>query len=166
MKTLIKRLLKENLNEINDYKSLAYHFTGLSNLNDIIKTDSLTGGNTSGISLTRDKDFHTHTDGTIGTQVRLTFDLNKLKHTYKVGPKHATWVTDTQGNQINAPWKGDPRRDTSTVEFEEFVSTNIIKNLHNYLLVISIWNVQFKKIQEYPEIINYCKTYNIKLNSF
>lgn len=125
-----------------------YHFTDIGSFLNILKQDTLRGGNTN-ICLTRDKNLHKHNDY-IGTDVRIELS-DSLLYNYKIKPyQDQSIISDVDGTKIETSWKGDIKRDYDTVEFEErlCVKNDRIDNIKKYIenVTLMVWGGDINKL--------------------
>ena len=145
-------------------KNIAYHYTSHSGIIDILKSNKLMSINSSGISLTRNINFHTEDDGFVSINYRLCLDLNKIKHNYKVVPKQDTdIITDKNGSSMRNCWKGDVNRDLCTVEAEELIYTNELKDLRKYIISVGYSPYIDINSDNFLKLKDICAKLNIEL---
>ncbi len=160
LKLYEKTTFQEFLNE-GAYRQNYYHYTSFSNIISILEDDQLSEGNIAGISLTRSKLLHKSTDY-LSTHIRLELDGDLLTNDYKIKPHFDNNLLDKEGNYLNRTWKGNPNIDSYFLEFEERVSSKIIKPLSKYLVGISVDSNFLDKLNNNNIFTNYIKQNSIK----
>ena len=160
LKQFIKTTIREFLNE-QYYRQNYYHYTDFNNLINIIETNQLREGNIKGISLTRDKFLHKHSDY-LPTSIRLELNGDLLSQNYRIKPFMDNNLQSKEGDFIGKSWKGNPNIDYDFLEFEERVMTNKIELLNKYLINISVDKYYFNQIKTNTDFINYITNNNIK----
>jgi len=150
---------------------IMYHFTSEQHIIDIIKCDCLKAINTGSISVTRDKYLHNKSDY-LNTDVRIVLDINKISNNYKVEPyQQVSNIFDDELKSMTSKWKGHPKRDETTIESEEIIKTDILTELHKYII-----SIDFKEKDKYQKkydkddildneiFLDYMEKYNIIIN--
>lgn len=159
IKSIINKVLIEGY-----YRQNYYHYTDLNNLHSIIKTNELKEGNIRGISLTRDKFLHKHTDY-LPTTVRLELNGDLITQDFKVKSFMDNILQTKDGEKINNNWKGNPNIDNYFLEFEERVMTSKIEPLNKYLLSIDASVYILNELKDDVNFVNYIKEYDINFGS-
>jgi hypothetical protein len=162
LRKLIKTTIREFLLE-GYYRQNYYHYTDYRNFMNIIIMDELKEGNIKGISLTRDKFLHKHTDY-LPTSIRFELNGDLLNNNFKIKPFMDNNLQTKDGDFIGIKWKGNPEIDYDFLEFEERVISDKIKPLSKYLVNISIEKFFFDEIIKNTNFIEYINNHNISFN--
>lgn len=140
-----------------------YHYTNYDGLLNIIEDNEIKRINTSGISLTRDKNLHKHTDY-LPTSVRLELNGDLLTNNYKIKSYLDTHLLDKEGSPMGKVWKGNPKLDYDFVEFEERLYSDKINPLSKYLESIYVSKDLYTDLKDNEILNEYIDNYNIEID--
>lgn len=151
---------------------ILYHYTTISNLYKILKTNTLKSSEYwdefNVICCTRNKYFHFDAGYTVPTQTRLVLNGDKLSNIHKIIPySQDTSVSFEDYEEFGNNWKGDPKKhEKGLLEFEERI-IGTVENIDKYIIEVNINEFLFTKNDEIINIIKkICSEKNIKLNKF